>query len=133
MGTEIDIIIGFSVMSALFAYYSSELGAQASLLPDDDRFFISIAAQSFFSLSILFILLIMNLLLAIVNNDATITYLQAPIVLVAFQVIYYFLMIGGCLYILSIIVGCIKLMSNAVSEKFGRAPQRKKSTPEREQ
>jgi hypothetical protein len=122
VGNEYVLIVGFAFTSALFAYYSFDFMAS-------QEYFTKLMGQGFFSLSMLFLLLITNLCYLLSVNDTSLVYLKDSVVLIAFTVIYYSLIIGICLYILSLIVGALKMLVDAAKVKFGG---RKRSTEPKE-
>lgn len=109
MVQEQAIIFGYCFISAIFGYFSIELG-------NKDTVFDEIVSKLFFSMSLLFINFVMYNVFLIVQNTTTISYLNNFISTTALQVIMWVTIVVFFSYFLFTLLNGLSLLYEAVMQ-----------------
>lgn len=119
MGAELDVMLGIGLVSAILAYYG------LSFL-EHENFFTNLVGQIFFMISMIFLLLEVNTIFLIIQNDASISYLQDTVGAFLIEVFYYFMIVCIVIYIFYMFITIGNMAIDAMKGSYSRQKSNKK-------
>lgn len=124
MGVEINIVFGLGVLTVLFAYFSFEYR-------EAEDFTTNFLSKLFFGLSMVFIIIIINVLYMIADQNG-LTYLRDGPLTIVIEIIYYLMVIVVAIYFVMMLVMILQFLYDLAQVKWGSTKKTRSNKEGRE-